>query len=1002
MSTLLEEIKSLLDSPRLRDNLAALFARTLNWGKPQGAARTISAGTPVGTSVTAIPIAQLSGLPVFRIDWPKTTLPTITERRAVYHALASTSIEQLVCYVTSDGKRAAFVWAKQTARHKTELRTLPYEVGAPARTTIERLGELAFTLQELGLLGDPPFTHVLRKLNTAFDVEAVTKKFFERYRELFFKVEEQVTGLTGDARRMFTQKLFNRLMFIVFLERKGWLKLNSRTDYLKALWDAHCRERDTDAAALTFYGDRLKLLFFSGLNAPNEVDVAGINPRGMLATKIGQVPYLNGGLFEEDDDDRNPVVTLPDAALERVIDELFYQFNFTITESTPLDVEVAVDPEMLGKVFEELVTGRHESGSYYTPKPVVAFMCREALKGYLATKVPAESHDALARFVDEHDAQDLHNPEPILEALRQVTVCDPACGSGAYLLGMLQELLQLRAALFVTKQIDARSVYDRKLEIIQNNVYGVDIDPFAVNIARLRLWLSLVVDYSDSNPPPLPNLDYKIEAGDSLLAPDPSATQLSLFRQDVETLFRLKEEFLRAHGAEKRARKAEVDALRKNIAAMTNAHLGDGVLDWQVEFAEVFMRGGFDIVVANPPYVRQELISDLKPALKKVYPEVYSGTADLYCYFYGRAVQLLRSGGMLAFISPNKWFRVDYGANLRKYIAGKTTVQSITDFGDLPVFQAATTYAMIFVAQKGKEALETTMLTQVKTLDEPYPDLLAIIEEQGHTLPNEAIAGADWRLTGAVSAAMTRVMERAPISLSKYVSGQLYYGIKTGFNQAFVIDGPTRASLIAEDAKSVDVIRPLAVGKDIKKWRVVDKDRWLIFTPISIKIHQYPAIFAHLRQWQSELEKRQDQGNHWWELRSCSYYEAFDKPKIIYPQILVNPCFAYDETGTLTNQKCYFITNADKYLLGVLNSSTIWKLILDGSPGLRGGYAEPRKEFILSLPIPDAPALERTAIAVLAQNCLDAKGQGPQVADWEAEINERVARLYGLKPADVV
>src|SRR5438552_6424993 len=182
---------------------------------------------------------------------------------------------------------------------------------------------------------------------------------------------------------------------------------------------------------------------------------------------------------------------------------------------------------MVGKVFEELVTGRHESGSYYTPRPVVAFMCREALKHYLRQTVNDEA--AVARFVEEGDPAALPDPEAVLNALRQVKVCDPACGSGAYLLGMMQELLRLREALFATRGLDSVTVYRRKLEIIQNNLYGVDIDLFAVNIAKLRLWLSLAVDFEGATPPPLPNLDFKIECGDSLTAPNP---------QDLPDLFR--------------------------------------------------------------------------------------------------------------------------------------------------------------------------------------------------------------------------------------------------------------------------------------------------------------------------------------------------------------------------------------------------------------------------------------------------------------------------------
>lgn len=257
------------------------------------------------------------------------------------------------------------------------------------------------------------------------------------------------------------------------------------------IWRRYGRHGASKGRDRNFYSERLKLLFFSGLNTPNEVNIVGINRGGVLKELIGSVPYLNGGLFEEDDDDRDEKIVVPDECIDAILNQLFNRFNFTVTESTPLDVEVAVDPEMLGKIFEELVTGRHETGSYYTPKPVVSFMCREALKGYLKTHLAAAHghaplpETAIDRFVDEHDPSGFSDAEAVLEALRRVRACDPACGSGAYLLGMLHELLDLRACLFANKNVDAISAYERKLEIIQRNLYGVDIDPFAVNIARL-------------------------------------------------------------------------------------------------------------------------------------------------------------------------------------------------------------------------------------------------------------------------------------------------------------------------------------------------------------------------------------------------------------------------------------------------------------------------------------------------------------------------------------
>lgn len=657
-----------------------------------------------------------------------------------------------------------------------------------------------------------------------------------------------------------------------FVQKKGWLVFEGRKDYLPALWEAYRRDEYDD----NFYRDQLKHLFFAGLNAPNEVDIIGINEGGYLRDVIGDAPYLNGGLFEKEEDDRDDAIVVPDEAMEGILTGLFGRFNFTVTESTPLDVEVAVDPEMLGRVFEELVTGRHETGSYYTPKPVVSFMCREALKGHLGAKLPDDSAGAIRGFVEDQDPAGLRDPEAALEALRGVTVCDPACGSGAYLLGMLHELLDLRASLFATRSLDPISNYDRKLETIQRNLYGVDIDPFAVNIARLRLWLSLVVDFEGEEgrkPPPLPNLDFKIEAGDSLTAPDPSGGyDVDIIRRaDVGEFNALKTAFLKAHGEEKKRLRKQIDELRRTISAW--AHPGGKVpgFDWQVEFAEVFAgeadgtggEGGFEVILANPPYVRQELIKDLKPALKSVFPEVYTGTSDLYVFFYARALQLLGSGGMLAFISSNKWFRANYGKKLRKHIAETTHVSSITDFGELPVFQTAATFPTIFTAQKAYVVERETIFTQVGSLAPPYPDVATLVRERGQPLPPEAIRGSDWSLTDAATATRLRKMRAAGIPLDEYINEHIYRGVLTGFNKAFVIDGAKREELISRDPKSAEIIKPLAVGNDVRKWRIEYKDKWLIVTPIDIDMQRYPAVFDHLKQWQPELEKRYDKGKHW-------------------------------------------------------------------------------------------------------------------------------------------
>jgi len=506
------------------------------------------------------------------------------------------------------------------------------------RTAAERLAML--NLADIDpALSHIPVLEIMARHEQAFDVEAVTKKFFEQYHAVFEQVEQQIQGFTEpEIKRLFTQRLFNRLMFIAFIQKKGWLKFNGQTDYLSTLWKAY---KQSSTAMSNFYSEKLELLFFSGLNTDNDVNIVDINRNGFLNTLIGDVPYLNGGLFEKDKDDSNPQLFVPDKCIGAIFNELFARFNFTVTESTPLDIEVAVDPEMLGKVFEELVTGRHETGSYYTPKPVVSFMCREALKGYLHSKLPGETTQAIEQFVDEHNSQELLNPESVLDALRHVRVCDPACGSGAYLLGMLHELLDLRSCLFSTKHLDPISMYQRKLEIIQNNVYGVDIDPFAVNIARLRLWLSLEVDFDGPKPQPLPNLDFKIETGDSLLGPDPQSSDNPSARELlVQEFLEKKAAYINTHHyGEKQMLRKEIAELRQGIFLWTHVegNIASG-FDWSVEFAEVFTDGGFDIVVANPPYVRADA------QFKHLQPDEIARQAAITNWKSGREV--LRKSGI--------------------------------------------------------------------------------------------------------------------------------------------------------------------------------------------------------------------------------------------------------------------------------------------------------------------------------------------------------------------
>ena len=861
-----------------------------------------------------------------------------------------------------------------------------------------------------------------KQWHQAFSIEKVTKEFYKAYAEVFEKIEDAIRaankGLEKEQIRLFTQMLFNRLMFLRFVEKKGWLKFGATPDYLREIYAAG------GINGSSFYLSRLCPLFFEGLA------VEGNNDKKIL----GEVPFLNGGLFEKTDID-TLVTDIPD---DKVFGELlsdtglFYRFNFTVEESTPLDIEVAVDPEMLGKVFEELVTGRHESGSYYTPRPIVSFMCKEALKGYLSEKTSA-SAESIEALVDDYEILKLNEGQAheILFYLDTIRACDPACGSGAYLLGLLQELIAIRRTLQNVKlKTDPSFLYNLKLGIISRSLYGVDIDEFATNIAKLRLWLSLAVE-SDI-PHSLPNLDFKIETGDSVLGPCRQAmgpmfeSQLNSLAEEIADL-KIKHEL--AHSEEKYKLARLINEKIKYLKGFAPITTKEKIINWPADFAEVFSPmlrskrlvkgnldllgdikgkktceikeispGGFDIVLANPPYIRQELIKDIKSQLKDIFPKTFVGTADLYTYFYTRAVEMLAPDGMISFISSNKWFRANYGTKLRRFITDNCRIYSITDFGELPVFETAATFPMIFVAQKSQKK-NRTVFTQFKTLGPPYPDVKAVIQSNGSILPDDAIQGDNWNLADSETLKILGKMKKAGIPLKEYVNGEIYRGILTGFNEAFVIDYKTRQKLIDEDPMSDDLIKPMCKGDDVRKWHIRDMQRWLIVTHVGVEIHKYPAIFNHLKKWQKQLKLRQDHGDHWWELRSCTYYDLFEKPKIHYPEIAKESRFAFDKFGFYPLKTVFTIPSSDLYLLGILNSSQAWDYLKKICSVLgdeeKHGRLTLQTVFVEQLPIPQATEKEKMAIEKLVQKCLDAKGVGCE--QWEKEIDERVAKLYGLQ-----
>lgn len=588
----------------------------------------------------------------------------------------------------------------------------------------------------------------------AWNVEKVQKEFFEGLKAVFedyLKLIDLVNASGKNQKliekgeevaRLMLQTVVNRLLFLAFVQKKGWLKPplgdggldeGRSKEYLFALWD-NC----TPTNEFEFH-ERMRQLFFEGLCQPDE----RIRLNKANLGRIGGVPYLHGSLFEAGkyEQQRGQYadlgwIKLPNGFYEELIgpEGVFRKFNFTIGESTPDDVEVAVDPEMLGLVFEELMTlreaqesskrrgddPRHATGSYYTPRNIVQFMCREALKVYLE---PFADRVDVGALVDRHALSGTDIPLAELKsAVEKIKVCDPACGSGAYLVGMLHELNEVLKVLdtrIAEGRADAaRTDYRRKLLLLQNAIYGVDLQEFAANMARLRFWLSVAVDMVE--PDPLPNLEYKIEAGDTLLAPDPS-TAGNLFLQavhdDADRLGKLKSRYANPFDDSDKAdlkRQIEVELTALRATAERDAPCPAGAFDWRVEFAEIFVDreghpGGFDVILANPPYVMQEEIDSLnasfpggyKAYLLRAFAESMTGKSDLFCAFYHRANQLLRRGGVQVLICSTGWLDSGYGDKLQEYLLRNSSVLLILDSESDREFVSADINTLISVIKNG-------------------------------------------------------------------------------------------------------------------------------------------------------------------------------------------------------------------------------------------------------------------------------------------------------------
>ena len=864
-----------------------------------------------------------------------------------------------------------------------------------ARTTVQQLANLWHDYGELGkTMGE--------SVRNAFSVQPVTDAFFKEYKTAYDSAVELMTGQLSlmDAKQ-FTQSLFNRLLFTHFVSRKGWLKLHGDTNYLNALWDDYQASRDET----NFYHDRLKYLFFAGLNNPRPQNLST-----KIQGRIGTVPFLNGGLFEETNIDRYAASAVPDEAIAPLLGYgnkpgLFNNYNFTVMEATPLDTEVAVDPEMLGKLFEETVNERNSNGAFYTPRSVVSFMCREAIKGYLAgQEITSLTDDKITDLVDNAtpEAVTVAQAIDIANAVESLKAVDPACGSGAFLLGMMQEILALNGTLFQAGKTP-ESLYQQKLDIITNNVYGADQDGLAVSTAMLRLWLSLAVDYDGDGPPkPLPNLDLKLVVGDAIAGPNPQQIDITLasvvhsgLRDDIAA-------YTTAHGQLKETLKANVEATKQQLRDYMKGAAPTGAIEWRIDFAEVILNGGFDVVVANPPYVQlQRNRGELANLYRGTGYDTFVRTGDIYQLFYERGCQLLKPNhGILAYITSNSWMKAEYGKRTRRYLAESHAPFLLLEMGK-DVFNEAIVDTSVLLLRQGPHDNHDGLAIPAIDIDHLDGGIFPPRAEQwGITRPN---GDRPWSILSRTEQSIMDKMLAIGTPLKDW-DNAINYGIKTGFNKAFIIDNQTKNALVAEDPRSAEIIKPVLRGRDIRRYQAKWAKIWLIDTHNgyddvpAIDIDDYLAIKAHLDGHYEQLEKRYDKGGTPYNLRNCAYHGHFSHPKLFWADMASKGRFAFSDEECYCNNKGYIMTGRSlKYLCAVLNSSLItwWVKNMAATTGM--GLTEWTIVTIERLPIPKVSLDRQAPFVRLVDQILSAVDLNEVGAiTLDLAIDHLVYELYGL------
>jgi len=988
-------------------------------------------------------------------------------------------------------------------------------------------------------------------LKEAFSVEKMSKAFFEEYRKHYEKFIKEIVDSNyritvfkknDKAIRDFVKKLLGRIIFLYFVQKKGWLGAKT-TNYKDGSENFIMDLFKQSGANESFYSTWLSKLFFEALNQdvkanPKRKDDDFKMPNG---NKV-KIPFLNGGLFDMEEYDDKMLTFAPslfhnslneDDSKHRGFLDFLNAFNFTVYEDSQDEHTIAVDPEMLGHIFENLLEDNKDKGAFYTPKAIVHYMCQESLIQYLLTNLSKEykvykeignnqfeffgneSRNGQLSIIEEYGEKALNRIEveeiviykditgltneqlnKISSLLDIVKICDPAIGSGAFPVGLLQEIVAIKEVIAYKLGIEL-DIAVVKENIIHNSIYGVDIDKGAVDIARLRFWLSLVVD--EEKPKPLPNLDYKIMQGNSLLESFSDIdlnvkidNETELFRnehqfseQDINNLKKIANKYFTAgdiyekkdlHSkveniltkflkdritirlkraedelnvvqnklallsktkpttpAAKKKKQESIGKIEKELKLCIQEReriliLKEELLKvqktkiypfflWHLWFSDVFEKGGFDIVIGNPPYRQLQKMEQEADMYESANYQTFARTGDIYCIFYEKGFNILKTNGHLSYITSNKWMRASYGVLLREYLINNSNPLILIDFSGFQVFENATVDTNILIAEKGPNK----NLIEACIVEKDFKGLNNLSVYFRQNFVSTHFTTDSWVILSVIEQGIKLKIEKAGIPLKDWKIN-IYRGILTGYNNAFIIDNKTKDKLISDSSKNADIIRPILRGRNIQKFTAKWNHEYLIttFPSLNINIETYPLIKEHFLSFgkkrleqtgkvyivkNKEILARKKTNNKWYETQDqIGFWKDFTKPKIIWKRIGSVIRFAYDESEALCLDSTCFATGEDvKYLVGVLNSTICIKELLDNSPKTGTGDVIISVQALEPLLVPKPTKTEKKEIENLVDKCIEKLKQNSKadITNYEKQIDQIVFKLYGLNENEV-